>query len=266
MKRILAAGLVLAAISSTTALASADAAPSNHTHATARAAAYAVTATVNRSEPLQGSRVTIKGSVAPAAPGARVTLQVRYQDQKKWKTVDSTTLSRASKYRFRDKVTTVRERRYRVVKPAGPHRAAGHSPRVEVTVFGWRDLTTISPTAGFFTFVPTVTAFNGVSYPSSLRSSYYGAQSPDVSIEFNLDRGCKALRTTVGLDDSSPSGSATTVSLTTDGVQRYTGSFGLTQSAPVAFDITKVFRLTIRAANTGGGFGALGTPQVLCSF
>ena len=115
-----------AALSSATALASADAA-THHARPSAKAGAFKVTASVNKTEPLVGSKVKIKGSVKPAAPGARVTLQVRYQDQKRWKTIDSATLSAASKYKFKDKVTSVRERKYRVVKPAGPNRAAGHS-------------------------------------------------------------------------------------------------------------------------------------------
>jgi hypothetical protein len=108
--------------------------------------------------------------------------------------------------------------------------------------------------------------FGGVRYPDSLRSYYSASQSPNVSIEFNLNRDCKAFQGTAGLDDTSPSGGSAVVSLATDGTARYSGSFALTQSAPVAFDVTDVFRLTIAAMNAGGGVGALGTPQVLCSF
>ena len=60
MKRTLAAGIVLAALSSATVLASADAAPSP-TRPSAKAGIFQVTASVNRTEPVIGKKVKIKG-------------------------------------------------------------------------------------------------------------------------------------------------------------------------------------------------------------
>src|SRR5262249_34244476 len=156
-----------------------------------------------KTEPLQGDKVKIKGTVKPAAPGAKVILQLRYADQKKWKTVGTDTLSGQSKFKFKDKVSTVRTRKYRVVKPAGPNRAAGHSKSLKVTVFGWHDPSTIPPaTASSFGGTNSV-KINGTTYPNSLRS--YAFSSPaNGSIEYNLNRDCKSLRGTVGLEDSSP--------------------------------------------------------------
>ncbi len=261
----IAAGLVLAATLSTTALASAEAGTSHHA-SSARAGAYSVTATVNKSEPLQGSKVKIKGSVKPAAPGAKVTLQLRYADQKKWKNVASDTLSGQGKFKFTDKVSSVRERKYRVVKQAAAGHAAGHSKSLKVTVFGWRDLTSLSPaTLSGFGEYPTGVKMNGVAYPNSLRSyTPYPAGSGN-SIDYNLDRDCKTFRGVAGLDDSSLATGTAQISLSTDGTVRYTGSFALTQSAPVALDVTKVFRLTV-SATLSNGTAAVGTPQVLCSF
>jgi putative transposon-encoded protein len=220
---------------------------------------------VNKAEPLQGDTVKIKGSVKPAGPGARVVLQRRYAGQKAWKTVDSRLLSRASNFTFKDKVTTVRTRTYRVVKPAGPHRAAGHSKPLKVTVFGWRDLTSLSPaTQSGFNEYATGVKMNGVAYPNSLRAyPSYPPGSPS-TIDYNLDRGCKSFRGVVGLDDSSQATGTAQVSLYTDGRQRWTGAFALTETAPVAFDVTNVFRLTVGAALVNG-LAAVGTPQVLCS-
>ena len=48
---------------------------------------------------------------------------MQYDDQKKWKTIDHRRLNGAGKFKFKDKVSSVRERKYRVVKPAGPNRA-----------------------------------------------------------------------------------------------------------------------------------------------
>lgn len=267
MKTTLATGLVLALSLSATALASADAATSHHPQGTARAGAFTVKATVNKAEPLQGSKVKIKGSVAPAAPGAKVTLQVRYADQKQWKNVAADTLSARGRFEFRDKVSSVRTRKYRVVKAAAKGRAAGHSGSLRVTVFGWRDLITLSPaTYSGFGEVANGVKMNGVDHPNSLRSyTPYSAGSPN-SIDYNLDRDCKSFRGVAGLDDSSPAAGTAQVQLSADGAVRYSGAFALTQAAQVAFDVTKVFRLTVAATPANGGVAAVGTPQVLCSF
>jgi NPCBM/NEW2 domain-containing protein len=268
MKRTLAAGIVLATLSSATALASADAATSNPATQHAKAGSYRVTASVNKTEPLLNSKVKIKGSVSPAAPGARVVLQARYEDRNEWKTIDSARLNNSSRYKFKDKVGSVRERKYRVVKAASARRSAGHSPAVKVTVYGWRDLTSIPPaTSSNMSKVDSV-KINGVTYPHSVRSwPTYQPMNNSGSIDYNLNRACTAFRGTAGIDDSSPAAGNAMVQLSTDGTQRYaSGYFGLTQSAPVAFDVTNVFRLTIATAVLADGVAVVGTPQVLCSF
>jgi hypothetical protein len=165
------AGIVLATTLSATALASADAAPGTPASSAAKAGAFKVTATVNKTEPLEGSKVKIKGSVKPAVPGATVTLQLRYADQKKWKNLATDKLSGQGRFRFKDKVSSVRERKYRVVKKASAGHAAGHSKSLNVTVFGWRDLTSLSPaTATLFGEWQTGVKMNGVEYPDSLRT------------------------------------------------------------------------------------------------
>lgn len=261
-------GVVLAtSFSGATALASADAASSHHARQSDRAAAYKVTAKVNKTDPLLNAKVKIKATVSPAAPGSAVTLQVKYEDQKKWKTIDHGRLSGSSKVTFKDKVGSVRERRYRVVKPAGSGRGAGSGDTEKVFVFGWRDLTSIPvATASNIQKVDSL-SMNGVAYANSLRS-YIGYPPPGNtgSIEYNLNRGCKSFRGTVGLADTSPTSSTATIQLSTDGAPRFSGSYALTQTAAVAFDVTKVFRLSVATSTTGNGQAAVGTPQVLCSF
>jgi NPCBM/NEW2 domain len=266
MKRKLAAGIVLAALSSATALVSADAATSNPAPQQAKAGTYRVTASVSKTEPLLNSNVRINATVRPAAPGAAVTLQVNYEGRKGWKTIDHGRLNGAGKVTFQDKVASVRERRYRVVKPAGSGRGAGQGTTPKVTVFGWRDLTSIPPaTASGMTKVDNVN-FNGVAFPNSLRSYPTYPPGNGNTIDYNLNRDCKKFRGRAGLDDSSPISGTALVQMATDGTSRYSGSFALTQSAPVAFSVTNVFRLRIAAATTNFGLAAVGTPQVLCSF
>jgi hypothetical protein len=269
MKRTVAAAIILAALSTATALAPADAAPAHKTSHTSQRAAhgYRVVAKVNKTEPLVGATVKIKATVTPAAPGAPVTLQVKYDDQKKWKTTDHGRLDARGKVTFKDKVSSPRVRKYRVVKPGDARAGAGHGDTPKVFVFGWRDLTSLSPATASNMLEADTVGINGTAYPSSIRS-YIGYTPPGTasSIDYNLQRQCKAFRGTVGLSDSSPAGGSASIQLSTDGTARYSGSFALTQSAPVAFDVTKVFRITIAATSTANGLAAIGTPQVLCSF
>jgi NPCBM/NEW2 domain len=264
-RRTIAAGAILAvALSSATALASADAAPATQ-HA--KAGTYRVTAKVNKTEPMVNKQIKIKATVKPAAPGAPVTLQLKYDDQKQWKTIGHGRLNSQGKVTFTDKVSSPRVRKYRVVKPADAKAGAGSGETEKVFVFGWRDLTSIPTATSSNMYKVDSLSMNGVAFPSSVRS-YIGYPAPGNtgSIEYNLNRDCKAFRGTVGVDDSSPSSGTATIQLATDGTPRYSGSFALTQSAPVTFDVTKVFRLSITETNTNNGVAGVGTPQVLCSF
>ena len=44
---------------------------------------------------------------------------MKYEDKKEWKTIDRRPSAAASKFNFKDKVGSVRDRKYRVFKPAG---------------------------------------------------------------------------------------------------------------------------------------------------
>lgn len=231
--------------------------------------AFSVTATVNHTEPIVGHHVKIKGTVTPAAAGATVKLQVRYAGQEAWKNVATATESQTGKYKFNEKVTTVRERTYRVVKPASAHNAAGHSVGAKVTVYGWRDLTSLTPAQLQGMGEVRSTSINGVTYGHSVIAYEEGYQQPSTGkyfIEYNLARHCKAFRATVGLADTSPTGGTSRITVLTDGTGRYDGTFGLAQSATVGFDVTGVFRITISAVPTADGIAAVGQPQVLCNY
>jgi hypothetical protein len=189
---------------------------------------------------------------------------VRYDDRKSWKTIDSATLSAASKYKFKDKVGSVRERKYRVVKQPGPNRAAGHSTPLKVTVFGWRALTSLDPVFNTgFQPVESV-GINGTAYPDSLMTGV--SPQPPWHIDYNLNRDCKLLEARYGVADSSTTNGTASLSLLADAVPKYAGSFALTQSEAVTTDLTNVFRITINAAVANGGIAAVASPRVLCSF
>lgn len=260
------AGAALAlSLAGTAAVAPAHADPTRAESVT-RAGTFTVTATVKNDEPLVGSKVKIKGTVKPAAPGAEVRLQLRYAGQKKWKTVDHTRLSRASKFKFKDKVTSVRERKYRVVKPAGPNRGAGHSPALEVTVFGWRTLDSLDPAQASGFYEAGSVSINGASYPNSLQTFTFPPPAGPTHIDYNLNRDCKAFEGRFGVSDSSSASGSATLSLVADGADKFTGTFALTQSQSVSTDVTGVFRITVNATLADGGVAAVASPRVLCSF
>lgn len=236
-----------------------------------RAGRYTVTATVNNAELMRGDRVKIRGEVTPASPGEVVKLQLRYGKSGEWKTTDTDELNNKSKYKFVDKVKTVRFRQYRVVKPASGGLRAGKSPKVGVTVFGWRDLTSLSPAGVNQMYETSSVTMNAIAYPDSLLS----AQSTGGSIDYNLNRACKTIEGTFGLDDSSAATATGTAELRADSQPQYTGAFTLTQSQFVSRDVTGVFRITVLWSSTNtegtpenqsGARVAVGSPRVLCSF
>jgi len=259
MKQLLTGAIVtgtaLAGLTGLSATAPAQAAP-----ASARAE---VTITVTDTAPEVGDKIRIKGTVDPAARGSKVLLQVRYENRKAWKTVGRDRLNGNGRYSFKDKVGSVRERDYRVVAPAASGRSRSVSDRVAVTVFGWRSLTSIPIVIGSAVNSGNEVRINGVSYPHSLVSS---ALSTTGSISYNLDRECTNLRGVAGLSDASPVNGSATVAIAADGVTKVSQSFALTQSAPVALDVTDVFRLSVSMTRTNDGLGAFGTPEVYCSF
>lgn len=237
-----------------------------------KAARYEVTATVSNAEPLQGDKVTIRGSVTPGKAGAKVVLQKRYGTSGKWKKTDTDTLNSRGKFKFRDKVGSVRFRQYRVLKPADGSTKAGRSKKLGVTVYGWRELTSLSPVAANGTGETSSVTINATAYEQSIIGNSYGNTG---SIAYNINRGCKRFEGRVGLSDSSAITATGDVRLSGDTTQLYRNSFGLTQSAAVALDLTGVFRITVdwtssntegTPENQSGAVIAVGSPRLLCSF
>jgi hypothetical protein len=236
-----------------------------------KATKYEVTATVSRTEPEQGEKITIRGSVAPGKKGAEVVLQKRYGTSGKWTKAGTDTLNGKGKFKFTEKVDSVRFREYRVLKPADDKAKSGKSKRLGVTVFGWRNLTSLDPVSVTATSEVGSVGINGNTYEQSIVANSVNSGS----IAYNVTRACKSFQGHAGLKDTSPLTATGDVKILTDTTQKYANSFGVTQSAPVSLDLTGVFRITIEWAshNTAGteedqsgALVALGTPRVLCSF
>jgi hypothetical protein len=262
----LVAGLAVAATTTTS-----EASASSTSHARA-GKTFKVTLTVNNLEPEQGTAVKLKGQVKPLRPGTLVQLQKRYEGDDTWKLVAKDELNKNSKFKFKDVVDSVRVREYRVVKPHEVHRGAGESDAVKVTVFGWRDLTSLGPIFVTGTSETSNVKINGTDYPQSIQGNNWGNSG---TISYNIDRKCKRLDARVGLGDLSESTATGQVNLKADSSTFYSNSFGLTQSAAISRDVTGVFRLTFdwTSSNTAGtpedqsgAIIAIGSPKLLCSF
>lgn len=263
----LLAGVLTAGALAAGAAAPATAAGHSTADGSARAAAYSVSIKVNDTEPDLKDTIKVKGTVGPGSVSGSVKLQVRYEGQNRWKNVDAVTLRNGGKYTFREKVKTVRERTYRVVKPASGRRGTGVSDKVKVTVYAWRDLTTLQPATVNGIYEEKSVALNGTSFSDSLvEGAFYPGRPATGTVEYNLNRDCTDLTGVAGLSDSSPVGGTSTVAIATDGVSKFSQAFGLTQSAPVALDVTDVFRVSFSTTSQNGGRGAVGEPQVRCSF
>jgi len=266
-----AAVTLLAGLGTAVTTTSSEAVTGATATAAAKAAKYEVTATVSRTEPEQGEKITIRGSVAPGAKGAEVVLQKRYGTTGKWTKADTDTLNGKGKFKFTEKVDSVRFRQYRVLKPADDKAKSGKSKQLGVTVFGWRALTSLDPVSVTATSEVGSVGINGNTYEQSIVANPVNSGS----IAYNVTRGCKSFQGHAGLKDTSPLTATGDIKILTDTTQAYANSFGVTQSAPVSLDLTGVFRITVEwtSHNTAGteedqsgALVALGTPRVLCSF
>lgn len=259
-----AAGLVLSA----GALAPTQAAEPPAAERAAKA--YVVNATISSNSVIRGSRVVIKGSVKQGKRGDLVRVHVKYPDGP-WKATKLTDrLDGAGRFQSAHKITSSRSRAYRVVKPAGNGFQAGRSKVMRVTVYSWRNLTSLAPVSAQDTRETSQVKMDAVAYPSSL----VGTKSVAAGrISYNLERKCLRLQTRAGVADVTEETATGTASLKMDGVEKFARSFTLTQSAAVDLDIKEVFRFSFdwTSANTAGppesqhgAAVALGTPQILC--
>jgi hypothetical protein len=264
----LAASVLVAGLAVTTTSTPTQASPG----AKAAKAKFVVTATVSDDEPVQGDTIVIKGTVAPGEKGAVVKLQKRYATAGKWKAADKDELDGKGRFKFKDETGSVRYRQYRVVMPGDATTKTGKSKKLPVTVYGWRDLTSLSAATGTGTSETSSVNINGQAYSQSIVGNGYGNAG---SISYNINRGCKTIQARFGLSDNSEDTATGTIDFSSDGTQLYTNSFSLTQSAAVVRDVTGDFRITFdwTSANTAGtdldqsgAIIAVASPRLLCNF
>jgi hypothetical protein len=273
MNRHTAAAAVLAALAPIAALAApATAAPTSAPGSTATsmearaaAAAYKVTARINRSEVVAGEdRVRITGRVTPRAAGEKVTLLQRREGSKRWRSSGKATIKPTGRFVLKDAPDRPGVRYYRVLKPAGDGFRKGLSKELELAVWAWDQLAYRPVGANAAILRNTSPQFGTVYYGQSLST-----QTPGTAgyIEYTLGDKCRSLRASYALTDDSASGATGSVTVSVDGVVKATHA--LTTGVIVrdhVIDVTNAFRIRFDAVASASpaGTAAVGTPEVLC--
>lgn len=239
----------------------APAAPGGASSAVAAAGSYSVSATFKDTVLTLGDTTTVTGQVGPKAPGQTVTLQRKAGPR--WTVVGAKKLTKKSTYKFVLNPDKVGGAQYRVCKSGTARTKAGCSKAQLVSVYRWHylydleyvDYDGFDQEDGLF--------INGTSYKKSLQIYTPGF------VEYNVNRKCAGLQTTLGADDLNTTGSVVNVEILTDGSSRLSRNYGVGQSESVVVDLSNVLRLRIEGADVvdeGTDYVGMGSPRVYCKF
>jgi len=257
---VLAAGLVAP---------TATAAP----HTGERRAEFRPTLATSSEQVVAGRSFVLRGRVTPAVKGTTVVIQKR-AGGKKWIDEARVKTTRKGTFSYRDRPHAAGVRTYRVVVPAADGVGRGTSDPVRVTVYKWQSLTKVPARKNLDTWTLREASINGVPYGPVIQGN-----SNEYSVEgfsdWNLERRCLRLRTTLGNGDASDTTAIASITVSGDATALYTRSFALAESAATNLDLTGVFRLTFSwtasdpaggATSPGGAQAMLADPEVLCAF
>lgn len=232
----------------------------------ANAAAYQVVMGISPATVNAGDYVSFYGYIKPIAAGHTVRLQRRTTTG--YTTVATTTTRADGKYSFRLRFTTAGRYWYRVLKPAAGGYTQSASATKNVDVYRWRYLEDIEPVEGYASGGAVTVA--GLAYTRSVYQEW-GWTGDDGYADFNLSKKCRRFEATLGLDDSSFSGSSASFVSSTDGVVRDDRSLAFGQSARVSFETVDYLRLRLYSKrlgtdNSGTAYTAWGNARISCRF
>ncbi len=252
---LLVGGLAAAALTTT--------APAGAADQERAAAPWNVTLKANAKEAVQGEEITLKGRVAGGEKGQKVTLQLQYEGRKSWSNLGKTKLNASGKFKTTDKLSTTRDRTYRVLVPADKTHSKGLSKGRFVESYGWRWLGSFVSSAQENVIVSSL-PINGEVYDHTI---FANRIAKTAYAEYTLGRKCTQLETTFGLSDQTTTGGQATIKLTLDGAAAFEKTYGLGQSDLGTFDVEGVYRLRLDFAQVVGTpetEPAAGAAQVLC--
>jgi hypothetical protein len=230
-----------------------------------RAAAYTVTAKVNKQVVTVGEDVVkVRGKVTPRAAGDMVVLQQRLDGKKKWKRSGEARIKASGRFVLKDEPSVAGSREYRVLKPAGDGLRTGTSQALEVIVYSWDKLGQRMSGAAANTNAYSTALIGTRAYSNSLTPITPGQPA---YIEYTLGRLCTDLRTTYALTDSSATGSSGRITLALDGVTKVDQALTVGQVVESTTDLTNVFRLRYELFSNASPVSvpAVATPEVRCT-
>lgn len=222
---------------------------------------YAVTATFGATVLTLGDTTPVTGRVSPSAAGQKVTLQ-RKQGPR-WTVVAAKKLTKKSKYRFVLNPTKLGGSQYRVCKSGTSRVKAGCSKATLVSVYRWHYLYDLDRVDSSNFDLEDGLFINGASYKKSLQIYTPGF------VEYNVNRKCAALQTTLGADDYNTTGSVVNVEVLTDGTSKLSRNYAVGQSESVTVDLRNALRLRLEGADVvdqGTDYVGVGSPRVFCKF
>lgn len=210
------------------------------------------------------TKIKFTGKVSPKPTGGKVTLQIQYEDQERWKNLATSRVKSDGSYKFTDKPTTRLDRSYRVVKAADAKAGKGISRERAVEVSGWDWLVFLTPSASANVLETYEMPINGETY----RQTLYGDRTQATAFtEFTLGRKCTTFETTFGLSDRTETGGKGSIAVMNDGVNVYSRVFDLGQSELKTIPVTGVYRLRLdfaQVAGTPATEPSAGSARVLC--
>jgi hypothetical protein len=262
MNRLITAGAGLALIASPLVATTATASDAT---AERKAAAYSVTAKINRTTAIAKEDVVkIRGSVSPKAVGDKVVLQQRQENKKMWSVSGTAKIRANGTFLLKDEPSTAGTRFYRVLKPAEGKLKKGVSKELELVVYGWEHLAHRATGPAVNVGISTAT-IGTEAFPSSLVTRTPGTPA---AIEYTLGKKCLTLRSTYALTDSTATGGTGLVALKIDGRLGFASGLVLGQViADHEVDIKDAFRISyeLTSSTTPASYVAVATPEVLCT-
>ncbi len=234
--------------------------------AAAATAKYSVTASISASSIDLGKSFVLSGTVSPSAKGKTVKIQRQFPGGS-WTTFVTKTLSSTSKYSVKITPSKAGATKYRAVKAASSTRAQGVSSSRTVTVYRWRYLADLAYTSSTQSAV-----FQGDLY---VKGTYFGHSfsiRQGEYVDWNLaGKACNRIKTYIGIDDDSISGTTGTAYITNGGLDVINGEMTLAEGQSARYVLVALSSSTIRflpgvtSSDPSRGWMGYGSPQVHCA-
>lgn len=224
-----------------------------------------------------GAPFTVNGTGSANLAGQSVFVHAYDANSSTWGAVGSGVVAGDGSFAISASVTTAGKAvPLRLVFNGGKKLKASSADAGTVAVYGWyyfadyTDDGILEPVSGSWDYSGSYN-LNTQVFPKSVAEyqydyDYYGYEY----VEFNVNRSCVRLVTTLGIDDSASDTSRKFNAIVKgDAVTKYSKTgIGYANPVPVSVDITNVLRLRVETSQTAGSDGTLvwGDARVLCAF